>query len=446
MACSGIRVHKLGGSVLTDAAGIQQALQAVITVQAESALIVVSACSGVTDTLQGIAHRAAAGDAEGAQQALEELLARHTEYAHQLLPTSAWEEAERALQNLAAQAIQLCRGIVYLRELTPRTQDALLAFGELFASQLIADALRSLLSVPVLLADARRWVVTDATFGHARPQWEAVQQRVQTSELLRQLRHGAVVVTQGFIGATSEGVTTTLGRGGSDFSAALLAAAVGADELVIWKNVPGIFTADPRIVSEAQLVPVISAAEMRELALSGAKVLHPDTIEPAVAHGIGVRIRGVIQPEVDGTRIVAQRRSVAEPLALAWCMPCRVCRCPSVEALQQWQSSVFLGTFSRGGAFIVVPDSLDSIPEGCQAWGEPRVLLSVIGSAPERWALPMVERLLRAYLPCSGMWLGDSPYALRFLVPQEVWHAAVQELHAELLRYRDRQPVVWGAE
>lgn len=402
--------------------------------------MVVSACAGVTDILYEVARCATAGDVSAAHRLLEQLYARHLEYARYLLSESQWRQTEVALRELTEQAIQLCRGIAYLRELTPRLQDALLAFGELLASRLLADAFGSLLGSAVLFVDARHCVVTDSTFGQARPQLLLIQQRLRERGLVTQLHHGALVVTQGFIGATPEGITTTLGRGGSDLSAALFAVAVGAEEVIIWKDVPGVFTADPDYIPDAEPIPILSAAHMRALALAGARVLHPDTLEPAMANGIRVRIRGVKQPTAAGTLVLAQWEAPPGPLALAWRAPCQVYSAPTAAVTSVWGPSVELAVVSRTGV-LLVSGPLTEPPTGWESQAGAHVLLSLIGHAPEQWVLPMVEQFLRARLPCLGIWMGDSPAVLRFLVPHEVWHEAAQCLHRELLRYRGAQLV-----
>ncbi len=446
MAAAGIRVHKLGGSVLADAASIEQAVQAVVATQAEAAVVVVSACAGVTDTLHEIARYAAVGDVRAAHRMLEQLYDRHREYADHLLPAAQREQTAAALGQLIEHAMHLCRGVAYLRELTPRMHDALLAFGELLASRLLADVFSSLLGSGVLFVDARDCVVTDATFGRARPQLPLMQQRLRELGLLEQLQRGGLLVTQGFVGATPEGMTTTLGRGGSDLSAALFAVAVGAEEVVIWKDVPGVFTADPDYMPEAEPIPMLSAAHMRALALAGARVLHPDTLGPAMEHGIGIRIRGVRQPTAPGTLVVAHWEAPPEPLALAWRTSCEVYTAPTPEAARTWTSPVELGIISRMGTLLVTESPLAEPPAGWESWRRPQALLSLVGHAPERWALSMVEHFLRARLACSGIWLGDSPAVLRFLVPQETWPEAAQCLHLELLHYRHAKLSVAPAE
>ncbi|MEN3027406.1 MAG: aspartate kinase [Chlorobiota bacterium] len=427
-----IRVHKLGGSVLTDATAIRQAAAAAAATQLQSAIVVVSACAGVTDRLLSIGRRAAAGNVKEALDDAESLFAWHLEQARQLLPHAEAEEFGQALEQLQKQAVRLCQAIGALQELTARTQDALVAFGELLASQLVAKVLQAVASVPVQLVDAREYVITDATFGRARP--DVAQLQARCRQLVEYLADGAVV-TQGFIGATPEGATTTLGRGGSDYSAALFAAALQAEELTVWKDVAGVYTADPDEIPEAELVPELSAAEMRELAFSGAKVLHPDALEPAIASGISVRIRSVQAAGLSGTVIRGCRDGDPMPVAMAWKMPCWLYAVPAGQQSSLQEPTVLVAAFSRSGGLVVTEAAVEDGRYGWQLLGGPQAMLSLIGPAPEQWTAAMLERLRRSGLP-SRAWLADSALALRVFVPCEAWREAARALHCELLRWR----------
>jgi aspartate kinase len=432
VSADALRVHKLGGSVLPDAGGIRKAAEALAASAELPALVVVSACAGVTDRLLVIAERAARGETTTAVAGLQQLLEWHCEQGRQVLPEPVARGLEERLRGLGQQALQLCRGIAALRELTPRSRDAMLAFGELLSSQVVAAVLEQLVPMPVVLVDARHYVITDATFGAARPQLELLIQRVHSRGLLEHLRHGRLVVTQGFIGATAEGRTTTLGRGGSDFSAALFAAALGAEEVVVWKDVPGLFTADPLIVPGAQLIAEISAAEMRELAAAGAKVLHPDAVEPALSQGIRVVLRSVTEPGRSGTRIVPAREVPAAPLALAWRQPCWVYSCP-VPALESSPGlrTPLLSIVSRTGSVVVSEFPLE-VPEGWSAWEGTYALVTVVGGVPERWSILMLEALAKEGIAPTSC-VVDPPWALRLVVRQEIWQRAVFVLHRMLL-------------
>src|SRR2546426_285297 len=206
--------------------------------------------------------------------------------------------------------------LAVLREMSPRSADAVAAAGELVSSRMVAAALAEH-DLPAVWIDARHVVITDAEHGAAAPDLAATRERAR-EHLGRAAKAGQIPVVGGFIGATAQGVTTTLGRGGSDYSAAILGASVDADEIQIWTDVDGMLTADPRIVDTPRLVRQLSFAEASELAYFGAKVLHPSTILPAVTRNIPVRILNARRPEAGGTLITAQgQRRDGELTAIA---------------------------------------------------------------------------------------------------------------------------------
>jgi aspartate kinase len=323
-------VHKFGGSVLADAAAFRR-VSAIVHSEQQSgafqhgALLVISACAGVTDRLLAIAQAAAAGKAEQAEQELQALEQQHLGLVTELGLDRG--ELQEYVRRLCAELAELCRGIAYLGELTLRTRDAVLGYGELLASAIVAELLRRELPVPVHLVDARRVLLTDYHFGSATPMIGESGYLLQKEGVAEVLQRGEVVVTQGFIGATPSGIPTTLGRGGSDYSAAAFARALEARELQLWKDVPGICTADPRRFPEAQPVAEISYAELQELARFGSKVVHPHAISPAVSGEIPVRIRSVFAPQQPGTLVWHRRYDApAQPLALAWRERCMAFR------------------------------------------------------------------------------------------------------------------------
>ena len=207
----------------------------------------------------------------------------------------------------------LVNAIAVLREISPRSADALVASGEAMSSRLVAAALMAS-GVEAHWIDPAEVLVTDDSHGRAQPMMEATAARVQ-AEVSPHVGAGTVVVVGGFVGATPQGVVTTLGRGGSDYSAEIFGAALSVDEIQIWTDVDGMLTADPRIVPEARLVPALTFAEASELAYFGAKVLHPSTIQPAIASGIPVRIVNSRRPDGAGTKITAHPTREASPVA-----------------------------------------------------------------------------------------------------------------------------------
>ncbi len=259
-------------------------------------LVVVSAFRGVTDALLSIAITASRG--ESWETTWQHVAERHRNAAEELglAPCSELERYARELYDLAT-------GIALLGECTPRMRDAIAAYGELFSSQLLARLLA--FSDDVAWHDARTSLHTDARFTNARINWERTCAATRTT-VLPLFQKYRIVVTQGFIASTTNGITTTLGRGGSDYSASLFGAALGADCVEIWTDVSGVYTADPRVIPEARSLPAVTINEVRTLSAYGAKVLHPLTIEPAIEHRIPVRVRNTFEPTHPGTTIVSR--------------------------------------------------------------------------------------------------------------------------------------------
>jgi aspartate kinase len=197
-----------------------------------------------------------------------------------------------------------CQAVSVLGEATPRALDAIAGMGERMSVRVLAAALDST-GTPAQAIDATHLIVTDDNFQAAHPDLDATAQRARDG-LEPILARGQVAVVTGFIAATPTGIPTTLGRGGSDYSAALLGAALPADEVWIWTDVDGVMTADPRLVPEAKTIPVLSYREVAELAYFGAKVLHPKTIRPVIEAGIGLRVCNTFNPDNQGTRLVAE--------------------------------------------------------------------------------------------------------------------------------------------
>lgn len=305
-----LQVMKFGGTSVGDASCITRTAQIVAKAARENGcVIVVSAMSGVTNRLIEAAKNAEAGN-EGEAAAVVHVLRKQHEAA---LVRLIQREKERArirqeMEEVLAEGRRLCEGTALLRELTPRTLDAISSLGERLCAPLVAAAVREL-GVASEAIEATELIVTDAFHGGAEPQMELTRSKSQ-ARLRPLLEKGIVPVVTGFIGATADGQLTTLGRGGSDYSATILGAAINADEVIIWTDVDGVLTADPRLVAEARTIPVISYREAAELAYFGAKVLHPKTLNPVVQAAIPVWIRNSFAPERPGTKITPEGRSI----------------------------------------------------------------------------------------------------------------------------------------
>ena len=272
-------------------------------------MVVVSAMSGVTNTLIDAAQTAAAGDETPYRDARSQLLVRHQVVAGQLIEDGVERAAlGRLFDNRLREFERLCRSITVLGELTQRGLDVVCGVGERLSAPLLAAVLRAR-GVKAQFVDAGELIITDDQYGSANPLMGPTVARCR-DRLLPMLQSGVVPVVTGFVGATENGVPTTLGRGGSDYSAAVLGAALDAAEIQVWTDVDGVMTADPRIVANARSMAELSYEEVAELAYYGAKVLHPKTVTPAVDRKIPLRVLNTFNPGHPGTRIVERTREL----------------------------------------------------------------------------------------------------------------------------------------
>lgn len=316
-------VMKFGGTSVADQAAIERLISIVraerqVAVQPESTdwrgpIVVVSALGGATDRLLGIAAEAGAGDIEGAAANTRALLARHLDVAKVVTDATLRAEVEAFLHDAFGELERIAGALGVLREVSPRWLDAIAAVGEIASSRIVAAALTSH-GLAASWVDARQVIVTNGEHTAAAPQFPETKAALSkvVDPLLAARR---IPVMGGFVGASTEGVTTTLGRGGSDYSAAIVGASLGSSEIQIWTDVDGMLTADPRVVKGTQVVPHLSFAEASELAYFGAKVLHPATIQPAVADNIPVKILNSRRPlDARGTLITRDRPATHQPL------------------------------------------------------------------------------------------------------------------------------------
>jgi len=298
-------VMKFGGTSVEDAGAIERIAQIVTTrrTQGMQPIVVVSAMAKVTDMLLTSGNAAGRGDRNGALAISARLRNRHLEVASRLLSPATCPAICKVVDAEFDSLDEVLRGLAAVGELTARTTDLVASFGERLSSRIIAEAFaeRGLNAVHI---DARTCIATDAQHGRAVPQDDLIAERLAAS-VLPLSQAGKTVVMGGFIGSTAAGVTTTLGRGGSDFTAALVGGALDADAIEIWTDVDGIMTTDPRVCPDALRVKTISFEEAAELAYFGAKVLHPATILPAVRKNIPVLVLNSRNPENDGTRIIS---------------------------------------------------------------------------------------------------------------------------------------------
>lgn len=296
-------VMKFGGTSVGDAKAIGRVTEIVRGRLAQKPVVVVSAMAKVTDQLLQAARAAGSGDRKSALTLARQLRERHYNAAGELLGTGVFTEFHNDLGADFEELEELLRGISAVGEVTPRSTDHVASFGEGLSSKLVTAAL-SAQGIEASLVDSRDCIVTDDSFTRAAPIFEEINGKLR--ELVQPLiERGRVPVMGGFIGATREGITTTIGRGGSDYSASIIGAGLAAQKIEIWTDVDGMMTTDPNICPEARRIKIISFDEAAELAYFGAKVLHPATVLPAIQKNIPVYILNSRNPKCEGTRIAA---------------------------------------------------------------------------------------------------------------------------------------------
>jgi bifunctional aspartokinase / homoserine dehydrogenase 1 len=294
-----MQVLKFGGTSVANAGNINKAIQIIrVAAQKDKTIVVISALGGITDTLLHCGTMAAAGN-ETYKEKLESAEQLHLETVKQLIPVTQQSSLLSLVKKLCNEIEDVCNGIFLLGELSPRTIDRILSYGELISSQIVSEGLRTA-GINNTWKDSRELIITDSTFTHAVVDFKI------SNELIHDYfsRSGEqVFVVPGFVAADPNGITTTLGRGGSDYTAAIIAAASGAELVEIWTDVSGMMTADPRLVPNAKIIPQISYQEAMELSHFGAKVIYPPTIQPLMNAGIPFFIKNTFSSGDQGTLV-----------------------------------------------------------------------------------------------------------------------------------------------
>jgi aspartate kinase len=296
-------VMKFGGTSVESATAIGRVASIVKARLEQHPVVVVSAMGKTTNKLLEIAASAIAGKREDYIRRLHDLRDFHSREARQVVPLAERAQLDRTLDDHFQELTELVKGLAVLGELTPRSVDAISSYGERLSSYIVSLAFRHF-GMDAVHVDSRKVIVTDHRHTQAAPLFSETYQRLY--QTVAPLARTQVVVMGGFIGSTEDGVTTTLGRGGSDYTASIVGAGIGASEIQIWTDVDGMLTADPTILPGGHRVKTISFAEAAELAYFGAKVLHPATVVPAIEKNIPVLILNSRRPEVAGTRIVLE--------------------------------------------------------------------------------------------------------------------------------------------
>ena len=449
-------VMKFGGSSLATAELLDHAIGIAAAALADGVVLVASAMGGTTDRLQRVAHAAGRGDRDEADAMVEHLADEHLAAAHLLLDHAVSRIADELpghaehrlavdlLERLFDELRAIVTGMGLLRQWTPRSNDAVLGFGERAVTILLTACARQR-GIDARLLDSRTVIVTDDHFMHANVRQPDTSERIRADG---RPEPGQVIVAQGFIAATDGQVPTTLGRGGSDYTATLFGAALEADEVVIWTDVTGIMTCDPRLVPAARTQPAISYREAAEMAYFGARVIHPATIRPAVRLGIPVAVRNTREPAAAGTRIAADGAPGAKAIAykrgitlinvtssrmlLAYGFLRRI-----FEIFEHHHTPVDLVATSEVSVSMTIDDTthLDAIAADLDEVGQVNVdrdasLVSIVGQ--DLWEQPGCLATAVGALegvPLKMMCLGSSDINLSLVVAEAATETAVRSLH-----------------
>ncbi len=370
-------VMKFGGTSVGSAAALTNVVRIVREAQQDWKRIVVvtSAMAGVTNLLLDSAMQVGARHASLLQEAENKLREKHFSAAEALIKNQpALEETKIEINKLIEVFVNLCRAIQVLGEATPRALDAVASLGERMSLRLLTAVINEA-GIQAKGIEATEFIVTNSNFQNAHPDFHATKEKTQ-SALNPTLDEGKIVVTTGFIGANAEGTVTTLGRGGSDYSAAIIGSVLPAHEVWIWTDVDGVMTTDPRMVSSAKTLSEISYSEIAELAYYGAKVLHPKTIRPVVEAGIGLRICNTFNPTHAGTRLTANAKKNGHVIK-------------AVTAIQKQRLVTIEGRGMLGvpgvaaRAFGAVASTKTSVPLITQASSEQSICFAVPAEAAE---------------------------------------------------------------
>ncbi len=305
-------ICKFGGTSVQDAEAIMRLVQIIISRRKKQPVVVASAMGKTTNQLLEVAQTAAQGRRQEALDLLAKIKEKHFKEAQKLGIAINNDWVSETINAYFKEMRDLVKGLAALGELTPRIMDALASYGERLSTAILTQVLANH-GVPAQLMDARQCIITDDNFTRANPLFDLTDAAI-VEQFRPVIKAGKIPIFQGFIGRTRNGITTTIGRGGSDFSAAIVGAALNAEDIQIWTDVDGIMTTDPRMVKEARRIKAISFDEAAELAYFGAKVLHPATIIPAVRKKIPVHVLNSYKPDQDGTLIADEAPPCDNPV------------------------------------------------------------------------------------------------------------------------------------
>jgi aspartate kinase len=456
-------VMKFGGTSLEDVAAIRRAIRIVKQRLRHKPVVVASALADVTDQLLSAGHAAAQGQLGPARETLQNLQRRHEQLALETAGPDAYEALRLQLESEFQQLHHLLPSLVSAGELTPRLQDQLLGAGECFSSRIVQAAFRHA-GIDAVWVDACSCIVTDAAHTQATPLWAETNQRLH-AVLAPLLAESKVPLLGGFIGATSDGIPTTLGRGGSDFTASIVGAALPASRIEIWTDVDGILTTDPKLCPDARRVPTMSFEEAADLAYFGAKVLHPATIAPAMRKNIPVWVLNSRSPEGKGTEIVAhpgdecvmkaitakKGLTVVDVEAVRWLAP-ELLR-EIFDVFERHQYSLDLLSASRGSLSLLVTstDALPAIADELKGlanvrWENHKALVCLVGEKVRRQP-EIASQVFRALSDVDLRMIcqGASERNISFLVDESRAEDLVRRLHRLFFQSRFDRYAVGGA-
>ena len=457
-------IMKFGGTSLADAAAIRRAIRIVNQRLAHNPVVVASALADVTDQLLSAGQAAAKGQSASAAASLQYLQRRHEQVALDAAGSEAFGALQPQLASEFEQLHRLLPAISTFGELTRQLQDQFIGAGECLSSRIVQAAFVEA-GVDAVWLDARECIVTDAAHTQATPLWEETNQRVRDAvePLLAQSR---LPVLGGFIGSTTDGIPTTLGRGGSDFTASIVGAALLSSRIEIWTDVDGILTTDPKLCPEARRVPTMSFEEAADLAYFGAKVLHPASIAPAMRKNIPVAVLNSRHPEGKGTEIVAhpgdecvmkaitakKGMTVVDVQAVRWLAP-ELLR-EIFEVFERHQYSLDLLSASRGSLSLLVTatEPLPAIAEELKGlanvrWENHKALVSLVGEKVRRQP-EIASQVFRALADVDMRMIcqGASERNICFLVDEAQAEDLVRRLHRLFFQSRfDRYSSSVGA-
>ncbi len=441
-------VMKFGGTSVEDAAAIRRLIGVVEGRPGAQQVIVVSALARVTDQLLEAGRAAAQGHLGSGLAAVRSIYVRHEQLSDSVVEGSVDGTLDRVLRSEFQALEDLLHEIESAGQLNLKMQDRLLGYGECFSARLITDALRHA-AIDAVHVDARSCIVTDARHGQANPIWDVTKERIRGA-LVPHLEAGRIPVLGGFIAKTSEGEPTTLGRGGSDFTAAILGAALHACRVEIWTDVDGVMTADPKLCPEARVIHKMTFDEAAELAYFGAKVLHPATLAPAMRENIPVYVLNSRRPDGAGTEIRAEAAGGGAVTAITAKRDVSAVEIESLRgidsilldavfaAFEQHACSVDVMSTSMGRMYLLVgPNAnLPKIAAELKGiakveWENRRALVCVVGESVRRQA----EVASKAFAAVSDMNVrvlcqSASDRTISFLVDDSRVEETVQRLHS----------------